>query len=107
MTITTLHQAISAAGLPVVSVRKHADGSFTADLDNGTPEQYAQAKAIIDGFDFTEAAKQEQLDAQLAAIDSTITVRRLVEAILTGDKAWLQQKEIEKAALRAEKARGT
>ena len=85
MTITKLHAAIAAAGLPVISVRKLGDGSFTADLDNGTPEQYAQAQAIIDGFDAAKEEHNAAVDAQIRGHEQReLAPRYSREAILVG-----------------------
>lgn len=82
---TKLHEAIAAAGLPVVSVRKHADGTFSADLENGTPEQYAQAQAIIDGFDAAKEEHNADIDAQIRVHEHReLAPRYSREAILVG-----------------------
>lgn len=72
--LTKLHAAIAAAGLPVVgvSIANPADRStWRVQLANGTPEQYAQAQAIIDGFDAAKEEHNAAIDAQIAALEAS------------------------------------
>lgn len=66
MSVQILHSILSAAGLPVVCVRKMPDGSYTADLDAAaTPEQINQAAQLL----ASEAANAE---ASAAAMQTRI-----------------------------------
>ncbi len=71
--LNKLTNLLAAAGLPVVgvSIGNPADRStWKAHLDNGTPEQYAQAKAIIDGFDVAKEEHNAAIDAQIVGVEA-------------------------------------
>lgn len=101
--ITELHIKIAAAGLPVLSVRKNNDGTYTADLSpTATQVQIAQAAQIISdeaaSCEVSEAAllvrratdlteeQQAKLDAQIQA-DLNMTaaeVATTVDSVFSG-----------------------
>ena len=75
-------EAIRAAGLPLISVRKHSDGTFEPVLaDDATPAQRRQAAQVIADYAptplhrFEDAARKrgltpEQLAALVVAADT-------------------------------------
>lgn len=85
--------------------RKNDKATWRIDFkDEATDKQRADARAVLEAFDPVANERDEAAKARITAIESTITQRRLREALLTPEgKDWLAAKDAEIAAERTKR----
>lgn len=75
----TLHDLLTAAAVPVVTVRQVGGQLEPVYADSATPEQIAEGDAIVAAFDSSDAAEQARQDAKQP--EKTTLRNRAAEAV--------------------------
>lgn len=71
--------------------------------DEATDAQRAAALSELAAFDIQKVEHNEAIDAQIAALEATVTQRRIREAVNGTGKAWLDDVEQRITALRTQR----
>lgn len=105
--MNALHTQLTSAGIPItgISIGRNDDrATWRIDFaPEATDEQKAQAAQIVTAFDVEKVEHNAGIDAQIAALEATVTPRRMREAIRGYGKAWLDAVDTQIVNLRAQR----
>ena len=107
LNMNELHEKLSLAGIPVIGIsigRKNDSSTWRIDFAPGaTDEHKDRAAQIVADFDINKVSHNENIDRQIAALEATVTPRRMREAVRGSGKAWLDSVDDQINALRSQR----